>query len=147
MRAWLMQTPTITLIATLTAAMSIVACGGSTVAGCTPVPRSIPQQVLAAGGAKLAVHTGQVVFAVLVEDEELSGGPGFPWATPRSSDPRVLAPVRLCKLTGASSLAVAVSGFRALRPGHAALFAPLTAPWRAETKRPAPYRAQIRVLR
>ena len=73
---------------------------------------------------------GAIVYVVLVEWAAYSG-PGFPWLTPTSSDPRVLAPVRLCKRTGASSLPLTVTGFRAVRPGEATLSARLTPGWRA----------------
>jgi hypothetical protein len=77
------------------------------------VPQTIPNTRLITNGTKLTVRVGAIVYAVLVEPESDTDGPGFPWLTPRSSDPAVVAPVHLCKRTGASSLPLSVTGFRA----------------------------------
>jgi hypothetical protein len=128
-------------------AVSLAGCGAAATPGCVSVPRSIPNRVLADPDARLTVHLGDVVYAVLVEADEYTDHPGFPWQTPRSSQGRVLTAVRLCKETGASSLPVEVFGFRAVGKGAAALSAALTADWRRAGKRPGTYRALVKVLR
>lgn len=135
------------VVALLAAATGIVGCGNSATRGCVSVPQGIPNRVLADHGAKLTVRVGTVVYAVLVEAVELTNRPGFPWGQPKSSDPRVLVPVRLCEATRTSSLPVSVAGFRAVGEGTATLSAPLAPAWRRAPDRPAPYQATVRVLR
>ena len=50
----------------------------------------------------------------------------------------MLAPVRLCKSTGVSSLAVEVTAFRAERHGTATLVALLAPRWRSIKLKPPP---------
>jgi hypothetical protein len=101
------------------------------------VPQSFPNNRLLTSGTRLTVPVGAIVFVALVEAEEYDG-PGFPWLAPTSSDSTVLAPVHLCARTGASSLALTVTGFRAVRPGEATLSAPLAPAWRSLKLRPQP---------
>ena len=104
---------------------------------CVAAPQPTPVNRLLTSGTRLTVPVGAVVYVVLVEWAQYSG-PGFPWRTPASSHPGVLARVRLCKLTGASSLPLTVTGFRAVRPGTATVSAPLTRRWQALKRRPKP---------
>ena len=94
-------------------------CGSSSrsAASCLSGPQTIPQRQLLSSGATLLAPVGRVIFAVMVEDEQSASAAGsFPWVAPRSSDRRVLAPVRVCPRHGASTLAVNVAGFRATAP-------------------------------
>jgi hypothetical protein len=131
-------------------AMMASACGaagrhGSSALSCVSVPESIPNRVLADLGAKLTIHTGSVVFAV-VEAGNVTGGPGFPWRQTETSDPRVLVRVHLCKITGPTTIPESITGFRAIGEGTAAMFAPLATGWRHIPNRPPAYRATVRVL-
>jgi hypothetical protein len=53
---------------------------------------TIPNNRLITSSANLTVPVGAVVYVVLVEAEDYTSGPGFPWLTPTSSNQAVLAP-------------------------------------------------------
>lgn len=124
--------------------VAVTACGTSSARSCVRVPQTIPESRLATNDSRLTVPVGAVVFDVLVESAN-ENGPGFPWVTPISSDLTVLAPVRLCKRTGVSSLALTVTGFRARHAGAAILTAALSPRWRSIRARPKPSRDEIAV--
>jgi hypothetical protein len=128
----------LTTVLSVVLALGIAGCGTSSTHACVTVPQSIPDSRLLTNGTKLTVPVGAIVYVALVEAEEYSSGPGFPWLTPVTSNRAVLVPVRLCKRTGASSLAVTVTGFRALRPGKAMLTAALAPRWRSLQTSPKP---------
>jgi hypothetical protein len=125
----------------------VAACGGSSPHSCVTVPETIPDTSLLTNGTQLTVRVSAIVYVELVESASYPAGPGFPWLTPRSSDPSVLAPVHLCTRTGASSLALTVTGFRAIHPGTATLNAPLTPRWRSIRTKPPRFLSSVTVLR
>jgi hypothetical protein len=128
-------------------ATGLIGCGNAPAPSCITVPQSIPNRVLADQGAKLTIHTGTVIFAV-VEDGELPPGPGdFAWRQTETAEPRVLVRVHLCKITGVTSVPESITGFRAVGQGTATLSAPLAAGWRQMPHHPPAYRATVRVLR
>jgi hypothetical protein len=124
---------------------------------CVRSPARLPPSIAPEGGATVTVRVGAVVYVELVEAEEyLSGLAGakppprvFPWAAARSSDPRVLERVALCRSREVSTLPLVVYAFRALRPGATTLTAPIARAWeRAEPARRRglrPYRATVLV--
>jgi hypothetical protein len=122
-----------------------VCCGNALARGCIRVPQTIPENRLVTSGTKLIVPVGAIVYDVLVEPDEYSSGPGFPWVTPTSSDRSVLAQVRLCKSTAASSLALTVTGFRAEKRGAARLTAVLAPRWRSVKRKPQPSLVRVTV--
>lgn len=128
------------------AVLGIGACGGSSGDSCVTVPEPISSASLITNGTKLTVRVGAIVYVVLVQSASYTAGPGFPWLTPRSSDLTVFAPLHLCKRTGASSLPLSVTGFRAVHPGTATLTAPLAPPWRSLKTRPSSSRSSVTVL-
>ena len=126
------------LAACVAAALACVACGGSRKApasACVRVPAAFKgRNVLTTGDSILRVRRGETVFVALAEGEGMleGGNPtGFPWFAPTSSAPAVLAAVPLCPQRRETSLPVAFSAFRARKPGHANLRAPVTPAWRA----------------
>jgi hypothetical protein len=132
-------------IATAVMVVLIASCGTSSSHTCVTVPQTIPSDRLLTSGTKLTVPVGAIVYVVLVEPESYASKPGFPWVTPTSSDRIVLAPVHLCKLTGASTLSRTVTGFRALHRGHATVTALLTPRWRSFRTKPQPTRDSVTV--
>lgn len=118
---------------------------------CSSVPSPIPLARLVQSGTKMKVHVGAIVYAVLAEPERYATGlshpTGFPWASPRSSQPKVLRTVRLCQPTTGSSLPTMVAAFRASRAGTAVVSAPLGVSWRAVKSGPRPFRAVVTVVR
>ena len=130
-----------------TVLLGIGGCGSSSATPtCVAVPQTIPNDSLVTNGTRLAVPIGAIVYAVLVETENYMSKPGFPWLTPTTSDRLVLAPVRLCQRTGASSLPVSVTGFRALHQGTATVTARLAPGWPGSFKTgPEPSRGTVTV--
>jgi hypothetical protein len=127
-------------------AVGIAACGNSSTSACVSVPQTIRGDRLLTSATRIAVPVGAIVFAVLVEPDSYTSKPGFPWRTPTTSDPAVLARVRLCKQTGASTLPVSITGFRARRRGSAIVTASLAPGWPGSLKRgPEPVRNLVRV--
>lgn len=59
----------------------------------------------------------------------------FPWATPSSSNAKVLQPVPLCPETRVYSLPVELAAFKAVRAGEATVTAPLVRAWQALSPR------------
>jgi hypothetical protein len=125
-------------------ALGATACTDASARSCIRVPQSIPNSRLVTGHKKLTVPVGAIVYDVQVEAAEYAG-PGFPWLTPTSSDHAVLAPVRLCKSNGVSSLPVEVTAFRAKRRGIATLTALLAPPWRSIKRKPQPSSDRVTV--
>jgi hypothetical protein len=120
-------------------AVVITACGNSSrAAACARIPQSIPTNRLLTSGTILRVPVGATVYVALVEPEVYTNQPGFPWMTPSSTDHTVLAPEHLCKQSGASTLPIVVTGFRAVSPGKATIRAPLSKPWRSRATKPQP---------
>lgn len=117
--------------------VGVAACGTSAHAACSKVPTSIPNDRLLTSGTMLQVPVGATVYVVLIKYESLDG-PGFPWQRPSSSDRAVLAPLRLCRHNGVSSLPLTVTGFRAVKRGKATITASLATRWRSLTNRPRP---------
>lgn len=127
--------------------------------GCVRSPTTFSPGSAPASGARLTVKVGAVVYVELVEAEKYLSGPGgkrpppllFPWGPARSSDPRVLRSVALCRRSGASTLPVAVYAFRARAPGVAVLSAAIVPDWaryeRLGGHGPRPYRASVTVAR
>jgi hypothetical protein len=126
-------------------ALGAIACRDASARTCRRVPQAIPKDRLVTGDGKLTVPVGAIVYDVKVEAEEYTAGPGFPWLTPTSSDRAVLAPVRLCKSNGVSSLPVRVTAFRAKQRGTATLAASLVPRWRSIKLRPEPSSDQVTV--
>ena len=126
-------------------ALGAATCSEASARSCTRVPQTIPDNRLVADNKKLTVPVGAIVFDVQVEAAEYTSSPGFPWLKPTSSDLAVLAPVRLCKSTGVSSLPVRVTAFRAKRRGSATLAASLAPQWRSVKLKPRPSSARITV--
>lgn len=134
----------------LAAAVTVILApsGAAAAAACRAVPQSIPHSRLVVSGARLKVHVGAIVYALLVEPGKFAGSNrGFPWSSPTASLPKTLTSVRLCKQTGASSLPTSVVAFRASRPGAAVVSAPLTKSWRGVSNRPHAFRAVVTVIR
>jgi hypothetical protein len=125
--------------------LGMAACGTSSANACVTIPQTIPSNRLITSGTKLTVPIGAIVFVVLVEDEDETSVPGFPWLTPTSSNRTVLAPVHLCPRTGASTLPNTVTAFRARHHGKASLTARLAAGWRSINSGPQPARASVTV--
>lgn len=123
------------------AAVALAVCAPSTMAACSRVPRSIPRDQLLTGHTTLRVRPGRTVYVVLVESENLLQ-PGFPtvfpWQRPSSSNPNVLAPVRVCKSHSPSSLPLTTTAFRALKPGKATVAAAIAPQWRSRANKPRP---------
>jgi hypothetical protein len=111
---------------------------GEKLKGCVRSPTRLPPSIAPEGGATLTVQVGVVVYVELVEAEKYLSWPAgtkppprvFPWAAARSSDPRVLERVALCPSREVSTLPVVVYAFRTLRPGTAALTAPIAPAWK-----------------
>lgn len=115
---------------------------------CVPAPQ-LPRPSVKSG-ATIRVRRGAIVYVGLAEPEKYlspSYPKGFPWRAPTSSSPRILAPVRLCKQTGASTLPVSLSAFRARSRGKATLSAPLKSRWRSHRTGLQPYRSTVIVTR
>jgi hypothetical protein len=132
------------------AALTASAVSAAPAGHCRPLPQSIPLGRLVQDGSHARVRVGAIVYVVLGVPEKYDEPRfprAFPWLAPSSSAPRVLAPVALCQRTGAATLRVKVAAFRAVRPGRAALLAPLSRPWRGLHTRLHPYRASVRVVR
>lgn len=71
-------------------AVGVAGCGSSSAHACVTAPQPFPSNPLLTSGTELTVPVGAIVYVVLVEPAAYSG-PGFPWLTPTSSDPSVLA--------------------------------------------------------
>jgi hypothetical protein len=123
--------------------------------GCVRSPTTFLSGIAPESGAALTVKVGAVVYVELVEAEKYLSWPAgtkprarvFPWASARSSDPRVLRRVALCPSSGASTLPVVVYAFRALTPGTTTLTAPIAQVWKrvkpARRRSLHPYRATV----
>ena len=59
----------------------------------------------------------------------------FPWATPVSSNVKVLQPVPLCPETRIYTVRVVLAAFKAVRDGRATVTAPLVRAWQALSPR------------
>jgi hypothetical protein len=70
---------------------------------------------------------------------------GFPWLSPTSSNPHILAPVALCARSTGYTLPVSLAAFRALHAGSAIPTARLSRPWRAFKGGPHSYRSTVTV--
>lgn len=94
------------------------------------MPRDIPSDGTLVNGADLTIQSGKVLYVVLEEPAELGSVPtSFPWHTPKSSNPRVLKRVPLCKYLDVSTVALTVTAFRAIGAGTATVTAPLSRAW------------------
>ena len=116
---------------------------------CVRMPVVFPAGRLPADGATIRVPVGAIVYVALVEPDAYTGGEypiGFPWERARSSDPAVIAAVRLCPRQTVSTLVDIVTAFRARRAGAAQLLAPLVPRWRPVRHGPRPYRARVVVV-
>jgi len=120
-------------ISALVALAVISGCGSQQTTCVTAPTGSIPIDRLVTTDTRLTVPVNAIVYIGLVEPEEYTTHPGFPWLTPRTSARTVLAPVRLCKLT-ATSLPESLTAFKALRPGTATLTARLAPGWPGSLK-------------
>jgi hypothetical protein len=118
--------------------LSLAACSHRSNHGCVSVPKTVATDRLVDGGTRIAVPIGAVVYDTLVEPEGYAGSLGFPWLTPRSSNRAVLVQVTLCRGGPLSTLAVRVTGFRAVGRGTATLDAALAPRWRSITRKPEP---------
>jgi hypothetical protein len=134
-------------LAAAAAALMITGGGAAARASCMPQPGTFSPYLRS--GWKLTLRVGVVVYAVEAEPEKYLTPPNppvFPWLAPRSSDPRVLSPIRLCKTpVQTHAIPERVFAFRARRAGSAALSAPLASAWRSEKHRPSDYLATITV--
>lgn len=90
---------------------------------CLPQPVSLPTRLTATNGTKMTVTRGALIYVLLAAGPQ--SGPEFPWKPVRSSNTRVLAPVRLCRASVNSSLPRVISAFRARSAGSAILMAAL----------------------
>jgi hypothetical protein len=121
--------------ASTVAAMALLSACASSAIACVRVPTSIPNsRLLTTDDTHLTVPVNAIVWFTLVEPEEDTDHPGFPWTTPTTSDRAVLAPVPRCKQTLVTSLPDKIYAFKALRPGKATLAARLVHGWPGSTK-------------
>jgi len=142
--------PAAALLVGLATTLSLVSTGTAATPTCTPVPQTFPKSQLLLSGSSQTIRPGAIVFAVMVEAgkyTETSYPTTFPWLTARSSDHHVLTPVRVCRQTGMSSLAISVAAFRATHAGKVTVTGPLAPRWAGLKTGPRPYRATVTVRR
>lgn len=128
------------------AAAALGGCGGtssrrSNAIKCVPAsqPRYFPNR----GDIRLSVGASLVLALGESESYMSSGRPGearppgalFPWATPASSNRKVLQSVPLCPETRVYSLPVELAAFKAVHAGEATVTAPLVRAWQAVSPR------------
>jgi hypothetical protein len=109
------------------------------------VPASQPRYFPNRGDIRLSVGASLVLALGESETYMSSGRPGevtsrppgalFPWATPFSSNRRVLQSVPLCPEPRVYSLSVKLAAFKAVRAGEATVTAPLVRSWQAVSPR------------
>jgi hypothetical protein len=118
--------------------------GPTAAASCLPLPRAF--NPYAPSGSRISVHRGVTVWAVEGEPEKYVTRAAFPWLAVRSSDARVLAPIRLCtSVVPTFSIPERVYAFEAKTVGSVRLSDALASQWRSASPRPAPYRAVVTV--
>jgi hypothetical protein len=121
----------------LVAIVLLSGCGSQNITSCVTVPASFPSnRLLTTDDTHLIVPVNAIVWVALVEGDNYTVHPGFPWVTPSTSDRAVLAPVRLCKFTSTTSLPEELRAFKALRSGTATLTARLAPGWPGSIKPP-----------